>query len=148
MLTSPLNNYQFEPPKVVKQVKKEVPFRDKEIKCLADNIYYEASHEPIQGKIAVANVTLNRVRNKHFPDTVCRVVYQKYQFSWTRGVKKKFNAKEYRSAMKIAIKAYSKKLKDNTFGSTHFHAGHIIWPDWSEKLNYTVSYGNHVFYKM
>ena len=58
----------------------------KEVKCLAENIYFESAYEPDQGKIAVAFVTLNRTRHKDFPSSVCEVVTQKTkntcQFSW------------------------------------------------------------------
>jgi len=54
-----------------------------EIKCLADNIYFEALTESDAGKIAVANVTMNRVKHPAFPNSVCDVVWEPKQFSWT-----------------------------------------------------------------
>ena len=58
----------------------------REVDCLAKNIYFEAKGEPRAGKIAVAEVTMNRVKSKQFPRSVCAVVYQKTkgtcQFSW------------------------------------------------------------------
>ena len=58
----------------------------KQITCLAENIYFEAGHEPIEGKIAVAHVTFNRVLAGNYADSICDVVYQKTkstcQFSW------------------------------------------------------------------
>jgi len=54
-----------------------------EVHCLALNIYHEARGETFEGKLAVAAVTLNRVRHKRFPDGVCEVVWQPRQFSWT-----------------------------------------------------------------
>ena len=57
-----------------------------QILCMAKNIYYEAAKEPFEGKLAVAQVTINRTNSIQFPKTVCEVVYQKvnqtYQFSW------------------------------------------------------------------
>ena len=57
-----------------------------QILCMAKNIYYEAAKEPFEGKLAVAQVTMNRANSVQFPKTVCEVVYQKinqtYQFSW------------------------------------------------------------------
>ena len=63
---------------------------EKDLECLALNIYREAGHEPFEGKVAVAQVTLNRVVDSRFPNTVCDVVYEKTavyskvicQFSW------------------------------------------------------------------
>jgi len=56
---------------------------NKEIKCLADNIYFEARNESVKGQVAVASVTKNRVKSKHYPNTICKVVWEHRQFSWT-----------------------------------------------------------------
>ncbi len=55
-----------------------------EVFCLAQNIYFEASVEHRVGKSAVAHVTLNRVDSPRYPDSVCEVVWQDRQFSWTQ----------------------------------------------------------------
>ena len=52
--------------------------------CLAMNIYHEARSEPIAGRVAVAEVTLNRVESKYYPNDICGVVYQKGKKSCTR----------------------------------------------------------------
>ena len=57
--------------------------RRTEIHCLALNIYHEARGESLEGRLAVAAVTMNRVRDKRFPDRVCEGVWQPRQFSWT-----------------------------------------------------------------
>ena len=51
---------------------------EKSLDCLAMNVYREAGHEPFEGKVAVAQVTLNRVNSNKFPRDVCAVVYQKH----------------------------------------------------------------------
>ena len=64
---------------------------NKQLKCLTDNVYFEAATESYEGKLAVAQVTINRANNPKFPSTVCEVVYQRSyvnkllvcQFSWT-----------------------------------------------------------------
>ena len=59
-----------------------------EAHCLAKNIYFEAGNQPLAGRIAVAQVTINRRNHSMFPNTICEVVYQggetrnKSQFSW------------------------------------------------------------------
>ena len=72
----------------------ELENRAKQVECLAKNIYFEARNEPFAGQLAVALVTLNRVYDDTFPNTVCDVVYQgihtndgfpkrnRCQFSW------------------------------------------------------------------
>jgi spore germination cell wall hydrolase CwlJ-like protein len=54
-----------------------------ELGCLVANIYHEARGEDALGQAAVAHVTLNRVRSPSYSDTVCGVVWQPGQFSWT-----------------------------------------------------------------
>ena len=59
----------------------------KQLYCLAKNVYFEAASEPFDGKVAVAMVTMNRVKHNDFPNDVCSVVYERNkrtcQFSWT-----------------------------------------------------------------
>lgn len=50
--------------------------------CLAKNIYFEARGESREGKIAVANVTVNRVESSRYPDSVCEVVHQAVYSRW------------------------------------------------------------------
>ena len=55
---------------------RKVLVNKKELDCMASNIYFEASTQSRVGKIAVAQVTMNRVRSPEFPNSVCEVVYQ------------------------------------------------------------------------
>ena len=58
-------------------------FINNETYCLARNIYFEAGNQPLAGRIAVAHVTLNRVNDVQFPNTICAVVYQtKWKINW------------------------------------------------------------------
>ena len=53
--------------------------------CLATNIYHEARGESFAGKVAVANVTHNRVDSTKYPNTYCGVVYQAQMYVNWRG---------------------------------------------------------------
>jgi spore germination cell wall hydrolase CwlJ-like protein len=66
------------PEVTVKQIKIDVD----EMHCLAKNIYFEARGESIEGKIAVANVTMNRVDSRIYPNSLCKVVYQAKHSKW------------------------------------------------------------------
>ena len=66
-----------------------------EIDCLARNIYHEARGESLQGQIAVAAVTVNRVLTKGYPSSICQVVYQPYQFSWVKELLKSKHFQRY-----------------------------------------------------
>src|SRR5579885_1777609 len=50
--------------------------RAEDLECLAENVYFEARGEPLEGQFAVAEVTLNRTEARNFPHTVCGVVHE------------------------------------------------------------------------
>ena len=82
--------------------------QEKELRCLALNIHFEARGESDQGKIAVAVVTLNRVKSKRFPSTICGVVKQKNQFSWYESDKSYKHVNIHPRIKEIAYNAYIK----------------------------------------
>jgi spore germination cell wall hydrolase CwlJ-like protein len=56
----------------------KAPFlSEKDLDCLARNIFYEAGSEPTEGKVAVGIVTINRSQDPRYPSTICGVVHQK-----------------------------------------------------------------------
>jgi hypothetical protein len=122
----------------------------KEVRCLAQNIYYEAGTEPSAGKIAVAEVTMNRVK-KGYAKTVCDVVTQKKngkcQFSWVCLPKKQIQSpKNWSESNKIAENILISRKKYGIIGNaTHFHAEYVQ-PYWVESKNYVTQIGRHVFY--
>lgn len=130
---------------------KQVKIR-KEVECLAKNIYFEAGAEPKAGKIAVAEVTMNRVKNRNYPRNVCSVVYQKHkgicQFSWVCQNKKLVtNSRAWRDSLKIAENILISNKKYGIIGSaTHFHANYV-YPDWAETKKVVAEIGNHIFYR-
>lgn len=120
-----------------------------EIKCLAENIYHEARGESITGQVAVAAVTLNRVADKRWPNTVCEVVHQRWQFSWTEAKVFVFpHGRAYPQAVLIAKMALGGLIVDPTFNATHYHA---TWlkppPQWAPKFEVTAIIGQHIFYR-
>jgi len=126
---------------------------EEEIKCLADNIYFEARNESIKGQVAVALVTINRVKSKHYPDNICDVVWEHKQFSWTLDGKSDTprEGKAYnRSVLVATILLNSMYINDDfhdfTEGATHYHANYVR-PYWAHNMKYIASIDNHIFYK-
>lgn len=124
----------------------------KQVDCLAENIYHEAGYEPMQGKKAVALVTMNRIESGKFPSSICGVVKQKTQgtcqFSWfCMPVKLNRNSEAYKESMEIALFVYAnyEKLKDITNGALYYHADYVN-PRW-RGLEKTTVIGRHIFYK-
>lgn len=115
------------------------------ILCLALNVYHEARGEPKVGQYAVAYVTLNRANHPNFPNTVCGVVYQPYQFSWTRYNQHLPKDAGWDTALRSAIQVYFGMAKDPTSGSLFYH-NNTVKPKWAPKLKHTVRISNHIFY--
>ena len=121
--------------------------RAAELKCLADNIYFEALTESEAGQIAVANVTMNRVKSKHFPNSVCDVVWEPKQFSWTHDGKsdKPSSQKAYKEVYEIAKAVYDGNIVDITEGSTFYHADYVD-PSWNKVMTRVAKIDTHIFY--
>jgi len=122
-----------------------------QIRCMADNTYFEAGHESTEGKIAVNNVVLNRVKDKRFPKTPCAVINQKArgvcQFSWKcqRG-KRIADISAYRKATAVAEDVYLGNYTDVTKGAKFYHADYVS-PSWGRVFDRTTKIGAHIFYR-
>ena len=132
-----------------------------EKKCLTENIYFEARGQGQAGWLAVAQVTLNRVEDRRFPNTVCEVVKQgltyasgqpirnKCQFSWYCDGKHDIptDSETWLSSHILAFRLLNYDDMDITEGSLWYHANYIDKPYWSAELTPTVIINNHIFYK-
>lgn len=148
---------------------------ESELMCMAKNIFFEARGETDMGKLAVAHVTLNRVKSKRFPNTVCGVVHQAhYKTSWKTGqptpIRNKCHFSWYCdgksddieyvlpdgtvdniafnnwvTSFNIAKATLLGKTSDPTHGSTHYYNPHLADPYWKDNFEQVASYGNHVF---
>lgn len=117
--------------------------------CLAKNIYFEARNESLQGQMAVAIVTLNRVKDRRYPNTVCGVVYENKQFSWySDGLSDRI--KNHKAYEQIALLASAMidtdtAVYDFTYGATHYHADYVS-PYWAPHMIRRVKIDTHIFY--
>jgi hypothetical protein len=153
--TAPTLSSEFINTTTAKQVSADY---NRQVDCLAKNIYYEAGSEKYEGKLAVAQVTLNRVNSGKFPSDICSVVYQKTtdqnlrticQFSWTCMVKELVVKDKYswEESQLIAKRALTEPYVHDTIAQSnalYFHAVYIK-PNW-EKTKVVKQIGNHIFY--
>jgi spore germination cell wall hydrolase CwlJ-like protein len=129
---------------------------DREQRCLAEAVYFEARSEPEEGQAAVAQVVLNRARSGLYPSSVCGVVYQnrhrhlacQFTFACEGKSLRISDGPSWRDATRIA-KAV---LEGRTYlaevgGSTHYHADYVK-PSWSRRLKKMDVIGRHIFYKL
>jgi spore germination cell wall hydrolase CwlJ-like protein len=130
--------------------------RERQLECLAINIYREAGYEPFEGKVAVAQVTMNRVASGRFGNDVCGVVYQKNvimekvvcQFSWAcdavhknRPIGREAYNESYEVAKKVLLEGFRLSiLKD----ALYYHATYVN-PRWPHEQIGKI--GQHIFYR-
>ncbi len=127
---------------------------NEEITCLAQNIYFEARSEPVDGMLAVGHVVLNRVASKKFPNSVCKVVRQggerrrnRCQFSWWCDGRsdEPRNKVSWNTARLIAWFVYNGQTQDPTGGALWYHADYVN-PSWREAFVAGPQIGRHIFY--
>ena len=116
-----------------------------DIKCLTQTIYYEARGDSFTGKLAVANVVMNRYRLWNYK-SVCSVVSDKGQFGWY-GFKNNriLEEEKWIEAEDLALLVYYRRIEDNTHGATFFHE-RTVKPSWSKDLTLVARIGKHIFY--
>lgn len=130
---------------------------DRELDCLARNIYHESRGEPREGKMAVGLVTLNRARDKRFPSTVCGVVNQRTravcQFSWRcHGVTSpRASDPVWQECRQIAARLLNDSglytsLRQR-YGNIVFFHEYRIRPGWSRAKVMVARVGAHMFYR-
>lgn len=130
--------------------------REQQLECLARNIYFEAAKEPFEGKVAVAQVTINRAESGKFPSDICKVIYQKNifmekvvcQFSWyceTSTKMRPMHTAAYNECMAVAKKVLLEGFRlEGLTEAMYYHATYVS-PGWGkEKI---AKIGNHIFYK-
>lgn len=130
--------------------------RMKQLECLTQNIYYEAAGESFEGKVAVAQVTLNRVDDGRFGKGVCGVVNQKNivyekvicQFSWVCESKSKIkavNTAAYKESEEVAKKVLLEDFRLPSLSEAMFYHADYVSPNWGKQK--ITQIGHHIFYK-
>lgn len=121
-------------------------YSQQDLNCMAEALYHEARGEGAKGQAAVAEVILNRVDSRRFPSSVCAVVNQPSQFSYTIGGAKPIRNKAvYLRVRKVAEAALSGAPRVLTGGATYFHTP-AVRPKWSYRFQRTATIGRHIFY--
>ena len=122
--------------------------------CLTSAIYYEAGNEVSQGKRAVAQVILNRVRHPAYPKSICGVVYQgsdrktgcQFTFTCDGSLARRPERDRWEQARMIAIGAISGAVEPSVGMATHYHANYVL-PYWASSLDKISQIGTHIFYR-
>ena len=124
------------------------------VDCLTAAVYYEAASESMEGQQAVAQVVLNRVRNKAFPKTVCGVVFQgsnrrtgcQFSFTCDGSLYRKPSDRGWARARQVSIAALGGFVFKPVGDATHYHADYVA-PYWSTSMLKITKIGAHIFYR-
>ncbi len=121
--------------------------------CLTQTVYYEAGNEPLEGRRAVAQVVLNRLRHPAFPKSICGVVYQgagtgtcQFTFVCDGALYRRPAEGAWREAEQIARAALSGYVERSIGEATHYHADYVA-PRWAPLLAKVAAIGQHIFYR-
>ena len=140
------------------QLRENIVANNNEYRCLLRAVWHESRGEEFKGKLWTAKTILNRTRSERFPQSICKVVYQKYQFSFTHQIpmnkqyvrpKTELEKQTFRQVeLASFISIWADRLGiDFTNNSKYYHTLKIK-PRWDyNKLKKTDIVGNHVFYK-
>jgi spore germination cell wall hydrolase CwlJ-like protein len=131
--------------------------RAADLRCLAENIYFEARGEPVDGQYAVAEVTLNRARSANFPKTICAVVFDSRwdpsrkrfvaHFSWTSMEDlSEPSGPAWKQAMTVATAVYDDMHMPLVPDALFYHATSVR-PYWAHTKKTVAKIGNHIFYR-
>jgi spore germination cell wall hydrolase CwlJ-like protein len=133
-----------------------IEVRERQLACLAKNIYYEAGNQPFEGKVAVAQVTINRTESGQYPSDICKTIYQKNvvyekvlcQFSWVCDrdtTVRPINKANFRESEEVAKKVLLEGFRLPSLKDAMYFHGDYINPGW--KRERIAKIGNHIFYK-
>ena len=127
----------------------------RQLACLTKNIYWESASEPFEGKVAVAQVTINRVESGKFAPDICGVVYQKNivydkivcQFSWFCDGSSKIRPiypAHWKESEEVAKKVLLEGFRLPSLKTAlYFHADYVT-PQWGKPQ--VAKIGRHIFY--
>jgi spore germination cell wall hydrolase CwlJ-like protein len=122
-----------------------VKHTQQDVYCLADNIYHEARGESFRGQLAVAQVTINRFQSGRHGKTICSVVHERKQFSWTIKKPRVRDQQRWRDSYTIAQFMLSGTQLSN-FPAQFYH-NRKVNPQWNRNKRVLQTINNHIFYK-
>jgi spore germination cell wall hydrolase CwlJ-like protein len=129
--------------------------RTRELDCLTRNIYWEAASEPFEGKVGVAQVTMNRVNSGKFASSVCGVVHQKNviyekvicQFSWyceNTSKVRPVHQPLWRESEEVAKKVLLENFRLPSLKNALYYHADYVNPGWKNPKIEKI--GRHIFY--
>lgn len=133
----------------IHRTNQRIAYKKLDVFCLAKNIFHEAGVEDRLGKYAVAQVTLNRIRNPKYPSTVCDVVMDRKQFSWANDRKIRWThpkGKPWEESKQIALKVLEDGYRVKGLERANYYHADYVKPFWKKPEARIAQIGTHIFY--
>lgn len=140
-----------------------IEWDEDDLHCLAQNIYFEARSEPIEGQYAVADVVLHRVQHANYPDTICGVVQDAIYSSWNPEVPVRHMCQfswwcdsandspsddaAYNRALFIAKDILTDPAYPGMIDYALFYHATYVQPAWADRMELVAQIGEHYFYR-
>ena len=134
---------------LIDQEPARIKYSKREFDCLARNIYYEAGIEDRLGKVAVAQVTLNRVKTGYWGKSICKVVYSPAQFSWTKVKRRAWMPNigpSWEESKQVAAEVLDQGVRIRTLKTSLFYHADYVKPYWRDNSKRVTKVGKHIFY--
>ena len=131
------------------KTRQSVDYVKLDVFCLAKNIFHEAGVEDQLGKYAVAQVTLNRMKNPKYPKTVCEVVMDPFQFSWANDRKIRWTrpkGSSWNESVKIAERVLIDGYRVKGLEKANYYHADYVNPRWKKPEAKIAKVGTHIFY--
>ena len=120
-------------------------YSNADVDCMSKTIFYEANMEPLEGKVAVGYVLINRANNENKPKSICSIVKEPYQFSWYQpGKLTQKTPVDYRWLAREILDGFH---SEPTEGASYFHRTTKHRPAWTRNLQLVGIIGHHTFYR-
>jgi len=150
-------NFHFPKPKlqstqrpIFEEEKVKVKYSHREVECLAQNVFFEAGTEDILGKIAVAQVTLNRVKTGYWGQHICEVVHSPDQFSWTNDeerVNSRPTGPNWTDSVLVAKTVLENGIRIKQLKYALFYHATYVTPNWHDNSSRIGQIGTHIYYE-
>jgi len=124
-------------------------YKDIDVFCLAKNIFHEAGIESDIGKYAVAKITINRLQSPRYPDNICSVVLDRYQFSWANQRSKHWTRPKgpnWDASYRIALNVLEDGDRVVGLDNAHYYHADYVNPHWASQMTPVTTIGRHIFY--
>lgn len=137
-------------PAIFEEVKTTIKYTHQDFECLARNIFFEAGTEETLGKLAVAQVTLNRLQTGYWGDHICDVVYSPEQFSWTKDHQlsiENLKGEHWNDSVLAAKIILENGIRIRQLKHALFYHAEYVNPSWSDVTSRIGVIGRHIYYE-